>query len=266
MEQRSLRAGGVAWVAVLGAVRLGLDVLGRGSLAAPPLSDAAAWAAWAGQTDALIVVFGVLRLALLALWWYLAAVSTLTVAARLSRVRWLALAATALTAPPLRRFLGGTLGVGLVLLITTAGAPPARAGADTAPGVPPAAAGAAEEDEAGLLLPAQDPRALVPGAGDGGPAPGRSTLYPRDAGQVSADAAAPHPSMGDTVVVVVGDHLWGIAEAALASGWGRAPSTKEIAPYWRELIAVNRKRLVDPSNADLILPGQVLVRPAVPGP
>ena len=57
------------------------------------------------------------------------------------------------------------------------------------------------------------------------------------------------------------DHLWHIAEATLAARGGHAPDEATLATYWRRLIAANRDVLVDPSNPDLILPGQVFVLP-----
>ena len=68
-------------------------------------------------------------------------------------------------------------------------------------------------------------------------------------------------TLNEEVVVRPGDHLWGIAQEAVARHLGRPAGEAEVATYWRDLIAANLDRLVDPTNADLILPGQVLRLP-----
>lgn len=83
----------------------------------------------------------------------------------------------------------------------------------------------------------------------------------------AASAEVPDPQAGPEAVpsaahvVEPGDHLWGIAEAALALRIGREPTDEEVVPYWRTLIDANTDRLVDPANPDLILPGQVIELP-----
>jgi hypothetical protein len=37
-----------------------------------------------------------------------------------------------------------------------------------------------------------------------------------------------------------------------------------VLAYWDRLVALNRSRLVDPSNADLIYAGQVFILPPTP--
>lgn len=61
-----------------------------------------------------------------------------------------------------------------------------------------------------------------------------------------------------------GDHFWHIAEQTLLEAWGRPPTDREIAPYWRQLIDANRDRLRPPGDPDLIHPGQHLTIPAPP--
>jgi len=39
------------------------------------------------------------------------------------------------------------------------------------------------------------------------------------------------------------------------------PTDAEVEPYWRRLIDLNRSRLVDPGNPDLIFPTQVFDLP-----
>lgn len=74
--------------------------------------------------------------------------------------------------------------------------------------------------------------------------------------------AEPAPGTADgRWVVAAGDHLWGIAEETLGERPGDEPTLDQVVAYWQELIEVNRSRLVDPGNPDLIFPGQVLVLP-----
>jgi nucleoid-associated protein YgaU len=63
------------------------------------------------------------------------------------------------------------------------------------------------------------------------------------------------------VVVEPGNNFWHLAEERLGSDLGREPSDDEVAPYWREVVAANDDRLVQPGNPDLVVPGQVLVLP-----
>ena len=83
-------------------------------------------------------------------------------------------------------------------------------------------------------------------------------------------AAGPEPAAPAPIVaprswtIERGDHLWGVAFETLADSWRRPPTDMEVVPYWRALIERNRARLVDPSNADYVLPGQVFELPDVP--
>ncbi len=76
-----------------------------------------------------------------------------------------------------------------------------------------------------------------------------------------AGAARPRSRPAATWTVEPGDHLWHIAAATIELRTGRVPDDDAIVPYWRRLIAANTDLLVDPSNPDLILPGQVFRLP-----
>ncbi len=89
-----------------------------------------------------------------------------------------------------------------------------------------------------------------PGTEDAGDDGGRATPGPE-----AAERA--------TWTVVAGDHFWGVAEREVARRLGRTPTEREVAGWWRQLVAVNHDRLVDPENPDLILPGQVMRFPTV---
>lgn len=72
------------------------------------------------------------------------------------------------------------------------------------------------------------------------------------------------PSMApDRYTVTPGDHLWGIAEQALADPLGRTPSSGELLGYWRQVLAANSSRLAS-GDPDLIFPGEVIDLPGIP--
>jgi nucleoid-associated protein YgaU len=78
--------------------------------------------------------------------------------------------------------------------------------------------------------------------------------------------AMPLPQVdGGTWVVEPGDSFWSIAEDVLSSTDGAARDERAVARYWRRLVAANRADLVDPDNADLLIPGQRLVVPPPAG-
>ena len=151
-----------------------------------------------------------------------------------------------LAAPGTGRVVAALLGASLAL--------PAPASADTAP----TDHGPAGDELVLRRLPddASDLGAphLGDGAGDAAP--------PVPAPPEALPAAAPPVPAVSTWTVAPGEHLWHVAEHTVAARIGRAPTDAEVAPYWRRLVEANRDRLVDRGNADLVLPGQVLVVPA----
>jgi hypothetical protein len=62
-----------------------------------------------------------------------------------------------------------------------------------------------------------------------------------------------------------GDSLWTIAATALAATWGRPPSARELGTYWWQVVELNRPRLPNPSDPDLIFPGDEVSLPPAPG-
>ena len=93
------------------------------------------------------------------------------------------------------------------------------------------------------------------------PADGPSPATTESVTMTHLDGRRQTPATDTEWRVEPGDHLWGIAEETLTDHLGRSPTDVEIEPYWRRLIAANRDRLVNPGDADLILPGQVFVLP-----
>ncbi|NNE72767.1 MAG: LysM peptidoglycan-binding domain-containing protein [Acidimicrobiales bacterium] len=132
----------------------------------------------------------------------------------------------------------------------------------------------ARGDETAYLIPLETaanppPPSLgsAPGPSPAAPAPVKATpsLAARDPGRQQSEAPADAaPARAATWTVAPGDHLWSIAVRTLEDAWHRAPTDAETVPYWRALIAANQSVLLDPTNADLIVPGQRLIVPPVP--
>ena len=92
---------------------------------------------------------------------------------------------------------------------------------------------------------------------------------PTDATMVALDPepeapVASTPVDADVWVIESGDHLWRVAEETLTHHAGRPVSDREVDGYWRTLIELNRDVLSDPTNPDLVYPGQVFTLPPAP--
>jgi hypothetical protein len=277
--------------------------LGDGRLAPPPL-DPSAWVPWIEDHDALIATMALLRLVVLGLCWYLVGVTTVGTIARLLRAARLTRIADALTLPIVRRLLQQTLGVVLATAMVTAATgpsltvPPApvqvaadvgddhgRAGpaAETpgsgsevrSPAPPRTGVGIAR----GASSPAEGPpevtlRGLpVPDGAEVAPLPWRiaaSDTPPRRDGVVDTNVSetAGGATRTDRIAHTVrsGESLWRIASHRLETALQRSPTDAEIVPYWRAVIELNRDRLPDRDDPDLILPGQELLLPPVAVP
>lgn len=251
----------VGWLALLVGVLVAFTLLGSGALAPPPVTDPAAWAAWAGQRGATEVVFALLRLGVVAVAWYLLGVSVLGVAVRLLRLTRLVRLADIVTVPAVRRLLQGALGLGLAAAAVTAGSAAGSGPGATAAAAVVTAAPAGAGAEVALL---DGARLTMRPLGTRGAsyAVMRQVGPPSQAPWVQREDAAPDR----TWEVRAGEHLWAIAERTLAQAWDRAPTDAETEPYWRELVAHNHDALTDPANPDLVYPGQVFRLPPVPSP
>lgn len=236
-----------AWATFLAGCVSALHRLG-GPLAPPPLSDPSGLGRWLDARLPAEAAFAVVRLAALALAWYLLAATVAGALARLSGAASAVRLADAVSIPAVRRVVGGAVGLSM---LAGAGAPPALAAhatTGTAGGPPPTM-----RVLSGAQAPPAAPGATEPGRGGAAAAPD----------QPGPGAGGPGATAG-TWTVGPGDHLWGVAERALAGAWGRPPSDGEVDPYWRAVIEANRDRLRDPANPDLVFAGQVLVLPPVP--
>ena len=260
----------------------------------PSLHHAGGLGAWLGRHDPVLTVVALARGVGLVLAGYLLVTSGLALVALLTRSRALSRVARAVTVPALRRLLPATLGVGLVLATTAAASPGAAAGSPS-PGstgrAPTPTTTTAPAPRADLLtrLPEGSPdrsptteiapttpeRASTPATSP--PPAQRQRAHSDDIARFHLDASPPAPSPtttrsaprpaptphtgAPTWTVRPGDHLWGIAAATLRQRLGRVPTDAEVEPYWRRLIDLNRSRLVDPGNPDLIFPTQVFDLP-----
>lgn len=255
MTRRLLSA--AAGIGGLVAVILLLGRLGSGPLATPPLLDRAELRRWLDERDAVVVAFAAVRLVALGLAWYLLVVTVLGLAARLSRVPALVRLADLATVPAVRRLLGAVAGVGIT---ASAGA---LAAAQLLPDRVPGGAGATG--------PAGTQVVVLERLPDGEDVV-LHRLPPDEDGTATLDieeSPAEVPPAGGapaTWTAQPGDHLWHVAEATLAGAWGRAPADGEVARYWTGLVEANRDVLADPSNPDLIHPGQVFRLPDPPPP
>lgn len=242
--------GGLGWLALLVAMIVALHRLGSGSLSTPPLLDRDELQRWLEARDAVTVAFAFVRLVALVLGWYLLVITVVGLLARLTRIPALVRVADLATIPAVRRLLGAVAGVGL-----TASAATLMAGSLLPDQARPSAVSETVvlqrlPDEGGVVL-----RQLPD-------AEGTATMRVEDGGSL-----ADQRSSATEWTVGPGDHLWHIAEETLTRSWGRAPSDAEVAPYWQQVVEVNRAGLPDPRNPDLILPGQVVhLPPPPPGP
>ena len=286
----------LVWVLCL-AVALGLLLaLGDGRLAAPPLSDPAAWSAWASGRDPFEVAGVVLRLLALGLAWYLVGITSISVLARALRLARLVRLADALSFGPVKVLAQQAVGVGLAAGVLAMAVPGTSVHMGSGAASGDRVESAVESgDEVVTLTPldtatASDRPATVQAtaaaSGDTAPAPDREVLAPIPAPEVATPSAAVTPpaaeaapaATGDTanatgatrelrefreVRVEPGDHLWSLAERDVAHHLARPGSEREVAAHWRTVVDANLGRLAVPGNPDLLLPGQVVVLPPV---
>ncbi len=227
-----------AWLGLLLLVAIGLERAGDGVLAPPP-SAPEAWAAWAAARTPLEAAAAVLRLVGLLAAGYLLVVTMIGLGAALLRQRR-TVAVVARLSPPLVRWL---LGVGLAGALAAA----------------PAGAAAAGPPPTMVLLPDDEP-SPPPTT----PPPPTTTTTPPPPPTTDPPGPAVPPPPVTTVTLGPGDHLWSVAGRTLAAAWGRAPSEREVTPYWRLVVERNRALLPNPGDPDLVFPGEVVHLPPVP--
>jgi hypothetical protein len=246
------------------AVAFALHRLGRGPLTAPPawnLQELQAWATSRGVIGSSMVA---LRLAALTVSLYLTAVSAIALAAGATRCRPLAYVAHRLTP----RLLRPALGLAFVPLFAV---PLPAFAADDTPVMVQVSAVPAQGDAPIMRWVGPSEPALTTTTA---PVP-TSTAAPATTGITTTTAVAapvppapvttmvpPPPAATEgTWVIRRGDHLWSIAAETLEDRLDRPPAPREVARYWRALVAANRDRLVDPANPDLVFAGHEITLP-----
>ena len=237
----------IAWVGALAGVLAAAVALGSSPAFAVPTSarpgELATWAAGRSPVEA---AFALLRVVVMGLAAYLLVGTAVVVVAHVLRAGRPLAVVDVVTLRWTRHVVELALGASLVTVpLTPTHAGAADRWATTAGEVAPEAsdgygAGPADAPVAGP-------------ASQHGP-PTMQRLDPPE--QVAAASSE--------VVVGAGDHLWSVAERALAAAWGRAPADEEVAPFWEQVVEVNRARLADPANPDLLFVGQVVAVPAPP--
>lgn len=274
-------AGLAAWMAFLAATAVSLHAVG-GALAPPPLTEPGHLGHWVAARQPAEAAMAVLRLAVLAAAWYLLAATVAGALARAAGIASWVRAVDAVSVPLVRRVVHGALGVSF--------ATAALAG-------PTTAAVAEERAEPAPLAAEVVTMRLLPGSGapptpaakaatagaptmrrlDGAtttttsspPAPATMRRIDRTTTTPNAPGPGPEPPQAPaasptTWEVEPGEHFWSVAERVLTSAWGRAPSDREVDPYWRALVGANTEVLRDRGNLDLLFPGQVITVPPPP--
>ena len=252
-----------AWVAGLLVVGRVAYALGSDELHMP-LTSADDLSAWVRDAAPGTMAMAVLRLGVLAGVAYLLVATALATIAEIVHIRPLSALADRVTPGLVQRIAQGGGGLGLALGAAVGSVP----APDLGPRVPPTAIVAPDDAHVATMTRSPDtadtggtvatmtPVADVPSVTatmtrTDVPAPDHSPPPP-----APPPAPAPAPAGGVTWVVEPGDSLWSIAADAVGGGDERA-----VGRYWRRLIDVNRPRLVDPANPDLLVPGQELEVP-----
>ena len=212
-------------------------------LGGPPITSLDGTTSWIDRAGPSTVAVWLLRSAAEAALWYVLVVSVLHAASAATRSAAGARLADAMGFAGTSRLVRAGLGAGLAASTTISFIP---AGASSEPGEPGTA----------VMRPLDDRSTQPPSAPVAAPVPLEST-HDEPTGQSPAP-----PSL---YTVEPGDSLWVIARDVLQDEWQRAPTDREIDPYWRALMETNGARFVT-GDPDLILPNQVFELPPVPPP
>jgi hypothetical protein len=244
------------WIASMIAIAAGLlwlHRLGAGDFGVPPLTlDGTR--SWLEHRDTAVAVFALLRLVAVGFGWYLLLITAIGGAAGALRLRPVTSAVDRLTFPFARGLLGG------VALLGVMGTPPSipSDASDSMIELSPEPTVVPDttipEDSATLhLLPGPSAPSAAPSVAAPSPEPSPSPTAP------SADTTGSI----DTWVVQHGESFWSIAAEHLGDVTGRPMDERDISSYWREVVEVNRSRLANPADADLLFAGQEIELPAV---
>ena len=298
---------------VLGLVAavVGLYLLGRGRLAAPPLGSMAAFDAWLELRGPVAAALAIVRLLAIVVAGHLVIVTIIGAVGQVSGRPGLVNMARRATIPAFRGLLGGVVGLGIgALSVATS---PSTAGATPATSVEPVGAQSSVESPMRSTvtlakIQGADPDRTAWGERSGSPAEATSTgrsqatlvlmdpanqtttplgatltrlggtdgdgvgadtatdtdlsvaavteAAPIDAGPTSAQS---RPGAGRTHPVVVGDHLWALAEAEIAAASPGPGEHASVEDYWQQVVLAN-PQLGDP---DLLFVGEQVSLPPI---
>jgi hypothetical protein len=191
----------------------------------------------------------VLRLAGLAVGYWLAVSTVLYLIGRAVRLPGAIRAVGWATIGPVRRLIDGVVAGALVVGVGL----PATAIAMTGPGYIPVPAGDPIQTEVPV------PESFLPGTLF---LPTHQIPVPEVGDPESAAPETTVPNEPTEVVVKSGDHMWSLAKQRLSHFLGREASDTEVAPYWLKVVAMNLTRIRS-GDPDLIFPGETLLLPAI---
>lgn len=223
----------LSWLIGLGGAAAVLTLAGKGALAGPDLARPSSWPAWAGRRDPVDAAVAILRTGLLVITLHLLTMTLLGLFARLAALPRLVAGLDVAGGPLVRRVLTGAASAGLALSTLA----PTVAVAQT---------------------PAPPPTAIMRLLDEPPPATTTTTTVVAPA-MTTPGAAAPLPR--NEVVVAPGDSFWSIAAQHVAGRLQRPPTDREIATYWRRLVAANTDRLAVAGQPDLVYPDQTFRLP-----
>ncbi len=203
---------------------------------------------WADSHGATSAAFGSVRILGIAAAGYLLAVTFTGLVVRLSGATRAIALVDALTPRFARHLVAAGVSASLYLTVTPAGA----SNQPTVQVTGPPSSIAAGPRYVDVAPPPERPPSLPPPPGTSGPSPPRLPL------------PTENERLTPTWTTKPGDSFWSIAESILTAAWSKVPLDPEVGTYWQSLMALNRGRLADPDNADLIYPGQVFLIPPPP--
>ncbi len=255
---------------LLVAAMAALALAGRAGLPNPPLDRPWTWPAWWAHQPVIPASFGLLRWAALGAGAYLALVNGAALAVNLLPWRQPRELFRRLHFPGTRSLVWASAGLSLASLSV---ANPALASA--APSPPPVMH--ALSTGGGTIPPTTTPAATTPPPTTPAattpppptttpPAAAPPATAPPPTSRPASDGVASVPpahSVSADWIVRSGDHLWAIAQRTLTSALGHPPDERTLATYWWKVVEVNRARLPDPGNIDLLYPGDHVLLPPI---
>jgi hypothetical protein len=246
------------WMALAAAIALWL--LGRGALATPPVDSWTEFQRWLGDRSTAAAAIAALRATAMVAACYLGVATALTIAANVASIDHLDRIVRSLVPRSVRPLIGLAVGAGMATAAVSVTVP-----RDTAPTRIATITLEAPTDATATMyyVTASEPPASIVTTLAPSTSPS-TTLTPLPiVTPTTMPSAAPTPAPL-MWTIAPGEHLWAVARETLADSWLRAPTDAEVTPYWRQLIEINRSRLIDPTNADYVLAGQTFLLPDVP--